>query len=108
MAKKKTTKTEPATQRMADALSEIEAVSQAIAEFEAAEAECVRQLEEANRVAAEWDRAVQDTRSLLNAQREKLAREYSRLHIEASTLERKQIPVDMNKVQYNAGRSPFD
>lgn len=85
MAKKQT----PITQNAANALTELEETVAAIQSYEAHEAECVRQLEVANRVAEEWSRELNDTQSLLRAQREKLDRECNRLHMETNTLERK-------------------
>lgn len=82
MAKKKTTPLEQAA-------AEVVQMQDTIAQYEAHEAECARQLEEANRIAEEWSRALLDTQALLQAQREKLDRECARLHIEANALERK-------------------
>lgn len=89
MAKKK-----PVTQSLADSLSEIEAQTQAIVEYEFHERQAVQQInkrqEQINKLSKEideWSKALADTRSLLRAQREKLERDHAMLRNASWNLE---------------------
>lgn len=107
-------KTKPVTQPLADKLSEIEAQTQAIVEYEFHERQALEQInkreQQIQKLAKEldkWNKALADTRSLLRAQREKLERDYDGLRTESFNLEGKYCKKCM-PVTYGSNGNPFE